>query len=163
MSKYIPQINETNFVYPNFEISEYDVDIIHNINNISVTGRVTSFSAVTISSSSITIRYSCTWERNGILPGGAETYILGNGQISLVSLHMLAAGQNYYKPWRMVDNFSNPTIISPQYVFIDRNVVITPSMVGLTTFVSGTYYFEVRFIGLKSIYPVCQTLSITVT
>jgi hypothetical protein len=34
--KYIPQLNETNFVYPNYEISEYDVDILHTLNQLQI-------------------------------------------------------------------------------------------------------------------------------
>lgn len=158
MSKYIPQLNETNFVYPNFEIAEYDVDIIHNINNNSVTGTVTNFVVSgTARTTGITFTHDWTWAKNG-----AEPFISSSGQIHLLSVHMLAGGQTYFKPWRCVDIVTSGTTGSTTYSG-SNTVTVTPSMMGLTTFSSGTYYFEIRMIGLKSIYPICQTLSITVT
>jgi hypothetical protein len=158
MSKYIPQLNETNFVYPNFEISEYDVDIIHNINNNSITGTVTNFIVSgTARTTGITFTHDWTWSKNG-----AEPFISSSSNIHLLSVHMIAAGQTYYKPWRCVDLVSSGTTGSSTYSG-SNTVTVTPSMMGLTTFSSGTYYFEIRMIGLKSIYAICQTLSITVT
>ena len=157
MSKYIPQLNETNFVYPNFELSEYDVDIIHNINSNSVSGTVTNFSATTIASTGMTFTHNWTWSKNS-----AEPYISTSGQIHLLSVHMIAGGQTYFKPWRLVDIVTSGTTGSTTYSG-SNTVTVTPAMMGLTTFTSGTYYFEIRMIGLKSIYPICQTLSITVT
>ena len=157
MSKYIPQYNETNFVYPNFELSEYDVDIIHNINNNSVSGTVTSFVATVTTTTGLTFTHNYTWSKNG-----AEPFISSSGQIHLLSVHMIAAGQTYFKPWRLVDIVTSGTTGSTTYSG-SNTITVTPAMMGLTSFSTGTYYFEFRFIGLKSIYPVCQTLSITVT
>jgi len=53
-NKYISQINKQNFVYPNNDIAEYDVDIIHDINNNSVSGTVTNFTATTVTTTGIT-------------------------------------------------------------------------------------------------------------
>lgn len=154
--KYIPQLNETNFVYPNYEISEYDVDILHTLNNNSVNGTVSNFSTISIASSGITLTHDYTWNKNS-----AEVFVTTSNLLNLFSVHMIAAGQTYYKPWRLVDLV---TSISTGITTASgsNTITVTPSMMGLTTFVSGTYYFEFRFIGLKSIYPVCQTLSITV-
>lgn len=158
MSKYIPQINETNFVYPNFEISEYDVDILHDINSNSVTGTVTSFVVSgTARTTGITFTHNYTWSKNN-----AQPFISNSGQIHLLSVHMLAATQTYFKPWRCVDIVTSGTTGSATYSG-SNTVTVTPAMMGLASFTSGTYYFEIRFIGLKSIYPICQTLSITVT
>jgi len=155
-TRYIPQLNETNFVYPNFEISEYDVDIIHTLNENSVAGTVTNFSATTIASTGITLNHTYTWAKNS-----AEVFVTASNLLNLFSVHMIAAGQTYYKPWRLVDLVTSAsTGISTASG--SNTITVTPSMMGLTTFVTGTYYFEFRFIGLKSIYPVCQTLSITV-
>lgn len=154
---YKPQIDNINFVYPNFDLAEYDVDIIHVPNDNSVSGVVTSFSAITISSSSITVRTTNTWTRNG-----AEGFIRDNGALQIYTLHAMAAGQNYYKPWRMIDSNSTLTTGSTTFTTTNRNITFTPSQLGLTTFVTGTYYFEFRFVGATAIYPVCQTLSITI-
>jgi hypothetical protein len=157
-TRYIPQINETNFVFPNYELSEYDVDIIHNINDLSVSGTVTNFIVSgTPRTTGITFTHDWSWSRNS-----AQAYVSTSGQIHLLSVHMIAGGQTYYKPWRCVDLVTSGTIGSSTYSGSNA-VTVTPSMMGLTSFSSGTYYFEIRMIGLKSIYPICQTLSITVT
>jgi hypothetical protein len=157
MSRYIPQIDNQNFVYPNYDLAEYDVDIIHVPNDNSVTGVVTSFSAVTISSNTMTLRTTNTWTRNG-----AEGFIRNDGRLAIFSLHAMAAGQNYYKPWRLIGTQSTATTGSTTFTTTNGNFTFLPSQVGLTTFVSGIYYFEFRFIGATSIFPVCQTLSITI-
>jgi hypothetical protein len=157
MSKYISQINNQNFVYPNYDLAEYDVDIVHNINNTSISGIVTSFSASTVSSSSITVRSTNTWSRNG-----AEVFIRPSNLLSIYSLHVLAPNQLYYKPWRAIDSVSTSLTGSTTFTTTNRNAVFIPSQLGLTTFVSGVYNFEFRFIGATSIFPVCAPLSITI-
>lgn len=155
MSKYIPQINNTNFVYPNYDLAEYDVDIIHNINDNSVTGTVNSFTVSGVTSTGMTVVWGITWNLNG-----AEPFIRNIGNYSTTTLHMLGATQTYYKPWRAVSSVAVSAGTTTQTT--SRADIITPSQLGLTTFTSGTYYFEIRFIGATSIYPVCQTLFITV-
>lgn len=158
MSKYIPQLNNENFVYPNYDLAEYDVDIIQDINEYSVSGTVTNFIVSgTARTTGITFTHNWTWAKNS-----AQTFISSSGQIHLLSVHMIAGGQTYFKPWRCVDIVTSGTTTSTTYSG-SNTVTVTPSMMGLTTFSSGTYYFEIRMIGLKSIYPICQTLSITVT
>lgn len=157
MSKYISQINNQNFVYPNNDLAEYDVDIIHTINNTSVSGIVTSISATTVSSSSITIRHTNTWYRNG-----AEVFIRPVNALQLYSLHVLAPNQLYYKPWRIIDSNSTLSTGVTTFTTTNRIITFTASFLGLTTFVSGVYNFEFRFIGATSIFPVCTSLSITI-
>lgn len=155
-NKYIKQLNETNFVFPNYEISEYDVDIVQNINNNSVTGTVATFSAGSISSSSITFTYNWTWNKNN-----ADVFISAANYLHTVSVHMLGPTQTYFKPWRLV--FLDRTTSTGLSTYNGSGTfVVTPSQLGLSSFTTGSYYFEIRFIGLKSIYPVCTTLSITV-
>ena len=157
MSKYISQINNQNFVYPNYDLAEYDVDIIHTINNSSVSGFVTSISATTVSSSTINIRHTNTWIRNG-----AEVYIRPVNALQLYSLHMLAPNQLYYKPWRIIDSNSTLSTGVTTFTTTNRGIGIPAAAVGLTSFVSGIYNFEFRFIGATSIFPVCTSLSITI-
>jgi len=158
MSKYIPQLNNQNFVYPNYDLAEYDVDVIQDINDYSVSGTVTNFVVSgTARTTGITFTYDYTWFKND-----AQIFISTSGQIHLLSVHMIAGGQTYYKPWRLVDLITNGTTNSPNYIGTE-NFTVTPSMMGLTTFITGTYYFEIRMIGLKAIYPICQTLTVTVT
>jgi hypothetical protein len=158
MSKYIPQLNNQNFVYPNYDLAEYDVDIIHDINDFSVSGTVTNFVVSgTARTTGITFTYDYSWVKND-----ADPFISTSNNIHLLSIHMIASSQIYYKPWRCVDLHTSNVLGASNYVGSDT-FTVTPSMMGLTTFSSGTYYFEIRMIGLKSIYPICQTLSITVT
>jgi len=155
-NKYISQVNNTNFVFPNYNLAEYDVDIIHSINDNSVSG-TSVISATTINSTGITFVYSTVWYKNN-----AEVYIRPSGNLQYLSIHMLAAGQNYYKPWRLVTSASTTNLTQTAISLSNISFTVTASQMGLTTFTSGNYYFEFRFIGRKSIYPVCQTLSITV-
>jgi hypothetical protein len=157
MSKYISQINNQNFVYPNYDLAEYDVDIVHNINNTSVSGIVTSFSATTVSSSFITVRTTNTWSRNG-----AEVFIKNDGTLVIFTLHVMAPNQLYYKPWRCIGAQRTSTTGSTTFTSTNVNISFTPALLGLTTFVSGVYNFEFRFVGATSIFPVCAPLSITI-
>ena len=153
--KYIRQVINQNFVYPNNEVSEYDIDIIHDINNNSVSGTVNSFTATTITSSSITFSLNFTWNLNG-----AEPFIRNStSALSILSVHMLAPGQDYYKPWRLVMNQASNNTSLTTFTFT-RIFTVTASQLGLTSFPDGTYYFEVRFIGHRAIYPVCLSLNI---
>ena len=156
-NKYISQINNQNFVYPNYSLAEYDVDIIHTINDYSVSGLTTQLTGSSITSTGMTFNYYFSWSRNS-----AQVVNQPDNILKYLSVHMMAAGQTYYKPWRMV---SNRTVTDTGQTTIAGTATfqVTPSQLGLTSFITGTYYFEFRFIGLKSIYPVCQTLSITVS
>lgn len=153
--KYIPQLNNQNFVYPNFDLAEYDVNIIQDINDNSVSGTTSGFTASTISSTAITISFNYTWSKNS-----AEVFI-NNGNLNVLSLHMMAPSATYYKPWRLV-NLTTSASTGSTSLSGSLSQIVTPSMLGIAAFTTGTYYFEVRFIGAKAIYPVCQTLSITV-
>jgi hypothetical protein len=153
--KYIRQQILQDFVYPNNEVSQYDVDnIVHDINDNSVSGVVNSFSATTFNSTGLTISYSATWNLNG-----AEPFISDSNLLHVVSIHALAPTQNYYRPWRIVDLITTSSI-STTTVNASGNFSMTPSNLGLTTFTNGTYYFEVRFIGHRTIYPICINLDL---
>jgi hypothetical protein len=153
--KYIRQQIIQDFVYPNNEVSQYDVDnIVQDINNNSVSGIVNSFSASTVTSSSFVLTWGVTWNLNG-----AEPWIRNSNVLGIASVHMLAPGQDYYKPWRVVTSLANSNITLTT-ITITQIATITASQAGLTTFPSGTYYFEVRFIGHRSIYPVCLSLNL---
>ena len=156
--KYVGQITSTNFVVPNNTLTEYDVEIGQDIIDNGVSGTVSNFVVSgTARTTGITFTHDWTWARNN-----ADVFISATGNIHLLSVHMLAGGQTYYKPWRCVDIITSGTTGSSTYSG-SNTVTVTPSMMGLASFSSGTYYFEIRMIGLKSIYPICQTLSITVT
>ena len=156
MSKYIPQINNQNFVYPNYDLAEYDVDIIHNLNENSVSGVITNFTGTSITSSSVTFSYNYTWNKDN-----ADPVISNSNVLNLLSVHVLAPGQNYFKPWRCVNLITSMSISGTTFSGFN-SFTVTPSQLGLTSFVTGTFYLEFRFIGQKAIYPVCQSKSVTI-
>ena len=155
-NKYISQINKQNFVYPNNDIAEYDVDIIHDINNNSVSGTVTNFTATTVTTTGITYSLTYSWAKNN-----AEVFERTNGNTSIWSLHLMAADQEYYKPWRLINEASIASFTGSTSTATITGQTITPSPLGLTSFTNGTYQFEMRFIGHRSVYPVCFSYTVT--
>lgn len=153
--KYIPQVENQNFVYPNNDLAEYDVNIIHNVDNYSVSGTVTNFVNTVATTTGLTFTYDYTWSKNG-----AEPFISEAGNIHLLSVHMMAAGQTYYKPWRCVDLVTSGTTTGSTYSGSD-SFSVTAAQMGLTEFINGTFYLEFRFIGSKAIYPVCNTYTLS--
>lgn len=149
--KYIKQIDNQNFVYPNKDLAEYDVEIIHDLNENSVSGTINVFSGTTITTSGMTFSVNYTWNRNG-----AEPFISQSNILELVSGHCMVPQKLYYKPWQTVYNRTTAIITSTTFTQTFP-LVITPSQFGLTSFTNGTYYFEFRFIGKRAIYPVCVT------
>ena len=153
-NQYIPQINNQNFVFPNYELAEYDVDIIHTPNENSVSGTITNFTGTSITTSGITFSYNYVWNRNG-----ADPVISNSGVLNLLSVHILAPNQNYFKPWRCVNLITGSGISGTTFGGYNT-FTVTPSQLGLTSFTNGTFYLEFRFIGEKAIYPICQTYTV---
>jgi len=147
--KYIIEQIVENFIYPNNDQPEYGMEIIHDINNNSVSGTVVSFSATTVSSSGITFSMSYTWNKNG-----AEPFIRNSNLLALCSVHMVVPQALSFKPWIVIQTQSTSTTGST--VFNGSTTFsVVPAQFGLTSFTNGTYYFEARFIGHRAIYPVC--------
>lgn len=154
--KYIKQIINQNFIYPNDDVSEYDVEIVHDINNNCVSGTVTNFSATSVSSSAITFTYNSTWALNG-----AEPFIRNSNALAIYSIHCIAPGQSYYKPWRLVNSRSFTTITATTFSETGVAFTITRAQMGLTRFTNGVYYFEFRMIGHRCIFPICANITIS--
>jgi hypothetical protein len=152
--KYISPVQNANFVYPNNDPTEYDIEIIHDINNNSVSGTVTNFSATTISTSAITFTFDYVWASNN-----AETFIRNAGTTGILSVHLMIPGQTMYKPFRIVYSKSETNPSSPYSG--TATFTTTPYVFGFNEFTSGDYYFEIRFIGHRAIFPVCQTYAVT--
>lgn len=153
--KYVGQQSDYNFVYPNNDPKQYDVEIIHDINNYSVSGTVTNFTGTSISSTGMTVSFNWSWTKNG-----AEPFISDSGNINLLSVHMMGDNQAYFKPWRLVEYVNDATTGSTSYTGT-TSFTVTPSQIGLSAFVNDDYYFEIRFIGHRAIYPICQTLTVS--
>lgn len=153
--KYINQQTDYNFVYPNNDPKQYDVEIVHDINNNSVSGTCTNFTGTSVSSSSINISFDYTWALNN-----AQPFVNSNNtQISILSVHIMTADQKYYKAWRCVNSVFGATNLTTKSGTV--SFTITPSQMGESEFINGTYYYEVRMIGKRSVYPICGTFDVT--
>jgi len=153
--KYIGQVNDYNFVYPNNLLYEYDVEIVHDINNNCVSGDVTNFVVTSVNSTGMTISYDLTFIRNN-----AELFRMGNGNYSLVSAHILPAGLLYYKPWVMIDNYT-VTGMTGNTVQLSGTTTVTNTQAGVSSFGNGAYVFELRFIGHRCVYNVDVNVTLT--
>ena len=136
--KYIKEQILQYFVYPNNNVAQYDVEIVQDINTNCVDGDINSFSATTFNSTGITFSLNASYILNG-----AEPFNLQSGQRSVLSVHMMGATQSYFKPWRLVKNYTGSTA-STGTTIVDTFTVL-PSQLGLASFVDGVYYFEFRY------------------
>jgi hypothetical protein len=152
--KYIGQIDNPNFVYPNNNLEQYDIEIVHDINNQSVQGSISGFTATSATSTGITLTFFYYWTSNG-----AEPFILDDGNYSFLSVHMMEPSLTYFKPWRTVYNAegSANTEKSDTVTF-----TVTPAMMGVNSFTSGNYYFEIRMLGKRATYPLNSTLTLSI-
>lgn len=151
--KYIKQRTSTNFVYPNNSLEEYDVEIVHDINNNSVSGTTTSITASSISSSSITFSFDYTWAQNG-----AEPFVFTGTSYSFLSVHMMEPSTIYYKPWRLVNAVTGAAASTKSGTV---SFTVTPSQMGVASFDNGVYSFEIRMIGKRAIFPICQNVTVS--
>ena len=65
----------------------------------------------------------------------------------------MVPNQVFYKPWVIVGSQSTLTTGSTTFTSTNRDATFTPSQFGLASFVTGTYYFEFRFVGATAIIP----------
>jgi hypothetical protein len=152
--KYIKQVNTENFLYAGNTLAEYDVEIIHDLKENSVSGETTGFSVV-LSGSNLAVSFTYEWLLNN-----AEPFISNDGKLNVLSLHMMTADKKYFKPWICVGLIQRDNI-ALSYVTDTQNFTITPAMAGVGSFTNGTYYFEIRFIGKRGIYAIETSGSIT--
>jgi hypothetical protein len=151
--KYITDVINNNFVYPNNTQYELGQEIVQNINQNQNTGTVQSFTA-SASGSNLSISYELFINLNNV-----EQFKTVTNQTGMYSIHMMAPGEISFKPWKLIESFA--TTNPPQTGVTSGSETITPEFVGLTYFPNGVYYFEIRFISQNSIYPV--TISRTIT
>jgi hypothetical protein len=155
--KYIPQTPNNDFVYPNNDRVEYDVTIVHDINDNCPTGTI---SGVTITNNAITpanidISYYYMWQLNGATPFKRQS-----GNISILSVHMMLPNQDYFKPWRMVDSISNSSPTTTEQYGTRNATDISPSDFGVSSFPNGDYKFEFRLIGEECVEVICAEASL---
>jgi hypothetical protein len=153
MRKYIAQRTFYDFVYPNNNKAQYDVnDVVQNINSNIVSGTVTNFVA-TIVGGQLQVDFNYTWSKNS-----AEVFINQAGLINILSVHVMPAGVTYFKPWRCVDNLTAASgSTTATGVFSDT---YSASLLGVPSLSNGTYYFEIRMIGALENYIITQQYTI---
>ena len=147
--KFIKQIINQDFVYPNADVSEYDVEIVHDLNNNSVSGTVTNFTGTTFTATGVTFTFTYSWSLNG-----AEPFVNDFNNLNIFSVHCMGPTQQYYKPWRIVEGppiiyYNGQTSLNGSFT-----VNITPEDLGVPSLTNGVYYFEIRMIGHRAIYPI---------
>ncbi|CAB5214245.1 hypothetical protein UFOVP185_40 [uncultured Caudovirales phage] len=151
--KYISQINSNNFVYPNNKLAEYDVEIIHELKENSVSGTASGFTA-TISGTTLNVSFSYEWLLNS-----AEPFINNNNNLNVLSLHIQTPDKSYYKPW-ICGGFVSDSNVNLTSKTGTASFNISAANLGQTTLSYGTYYFEIRFLGKRAIYPSMATFTI---
>lgn len=154
-NKYIKQQILQNFVYPNNTKDQYDIEIVHDINNNCVSGDINQFSAITASYSAITIQYSFDWDANG-----AELFQMDDGNYSYISVHLMSPDQDYMKPFVVVEHIESSTLYTGTTTFTGTTTIV-PSDLGILQFGNGTYYYEVRMIGHRCLYPICGSFDLS--
>jgi len=152
--KYIKQIDNQSFVYPNNDLAEYDIEIVHDLKENSVTGSVTNFVAV-FSGSAVNVSFDYTWNLNG-----AEPFIREDGTMTLFSVHMMEPSLTFYKPWNTIGYVTDSTVTDTTKTghFM---VNVYPSQFNLSSFLNGQYNYEIRFVGHREVIPVSINTAIT--
>ena len=155
MSKrYIPQTPSNDFVYPNNDRVEYDQEIVHSINNNTVTGSISGLT-LTLDGSNLQLDYTYTWNKNG-----SEPWIRNNNTLGILSVHMLTPSQDYFKPWRIIDSISQANLTGTTFgSSVSR--LLSPAQFEVANWENGEYTFEFRFIGKLQPYVVCATATLS--
>jgi hypothetical protein len=145
--KYIKQINNDNFVFPNYKLAEYDVEIIHDLKENMVSGSTSNLS-ISASGSNIAISFNYTWLLNQ-----AEPFINNEGDLNILSVHLISPDRSFFKPWICVGYVTdaNQNLTTKTGTF---TATVTPAMMGQGSFTYGTCYIEVRFLGHRCVFPI---------
>lgn len=153
MKRYIKQIDREDFVFPNNTKSTFDRRLIHEINNNYPTGTINGITGNTFSSTTLDFDVDWTYLRNS-----SKLFKDKFGEYVYVTFHILTPDRVLYKPWIYIGKISttNPNITTDSQV---TNFNLSPSDLGLTEFIAGNYFVEVRFIGKRCVYPVCYDIS----
>lgn len=162
--KYIGNQQDINYVYPNNIINQYDVEIVHDINNNCVTGTVSNFTGSSYSTTGLTLTFDYTWNLNG-----AERMLNWTDDATMIlSVHgmytpLTAFGspQGYYNPWRMLYHVTGSTVTTSSSGSVNTGV-LSPAMFGLSSFPASTAYyeFEIRMISRNCVLPICATITV---
>lgn len=154
--KFIKQIRRDDFEFPNEQRAQYGDEIYHDINNNAPTGTVDSIDNIALTTNNISFDVTWTYNRNN-----CELFqLITGGTYTIVTFHLLAPDQDYYKPWRLVEKVIS-TNSALDIVTGTTSVSASISDMGLTGFTDGDYILEVRFIGKRAVDVVQAEVSAT--
>ena len=153
--KYIKQSNSYNFIYPNNTVAEYDVEIIHDINDNAPTGSISSITVSGATITGMTLHWSGTWNLNNSQP-----FVQDSGGVTTVSVHGMGPTQVYFKPFRLLEKYTVSTGTTSA-IYSDQTIALTPSQFGLTYFTDGTYNFEFRLVSKRAVLPICGSVVVS--
>ena len=153
MRKYISQRTFYDFVYPNNNKAQYDVnDVVQNINSNKITGSISGFTA-SISGTTLSLSFDYVWNRND-----GEVFVNQANRLHLFSIHMMTPSKTYFNPWRLIDY--NYVLNTNDETFTGTfNTSVTQAQFG-EAFTNGMYYFEIRMIGALENYIITQQYTI---
>jgi hypothetical protein len=152
--KYIKQVDSQNFLYPNNTLAEYDVNIIHDLIEGTVTGTTTE-PVLTFSGSNINVTVDYTWDLNG-----AEPFYNNQGALNLINVYFQTPDKQYFGNWvnvYVLETFALNTTVTGGTM----NFTITPAMMGQTSFSTGNYSITFQCISRRTIYPMPWLIPIT--
>lgn len=153
--KYIKQIDSYNFIYPNNTVAEYDVEIIHDVNNNAPTGSVSSITVSGATITGMTLHWSGTWDLNNSQP-----FVQDNGTVTTVTVHGMGPTQQYFKPFRLVKDYTVSTGTTTA-TYSNQTISLTPAQFGLSYFTDGTYNFEFRMVSKRAVLPICGSVVVS--
>ena len=117
----------------------------------------TYFTISSVSYSAMTISFNYAYQLNG-----AEPFIDGDGNQVIFTVHMMGPTQQYFKPFRMVGQKYDTPVVNGGTAYTSFSMgTVTPSQLGLDVFTNGVYYFEVRFVGKRAVFPVCVNYTVS--
>jgi hypothetical protein len=153
--KYIKQVDSQNFLYPNNTLAEYDVNIIHDLIEGTVTGTTTE-PVLTFSGSNINVSVDYTWDLNG-----AEPFYNNQGALNLINVYFQTPDRQYFGNW--VNVFVLETFaLNTTSTGGTMNFTITPAMMAQTSFSSsGNYSITFQCISRRTIYPMPWLIPLT--
>jgi hypothetical protein len=160
--KFIPQIPNNDFVYPNNDRVEYDQTIVHEINDNCPSGTISGITMTQVSNDEFTLSFDYDINLNGSIPsfiGAGDQY----DRQSLITVHMMQPNRVWMKPWKLVNNFSVPNASSGQTFNGTFTANIYSSQMGELYFPPGDYSFEFRIISEECVTPICAVVTYTWT
>jgi hypothetical protein len=145
--KYIKQVDNQNFLYPNNYLAEYDVNIVHDLIEGNVTGTTTQ-PVLTKNGANIDVSVDYTWDLNG-----AEPFYNNQGALNLINVYFQTPDRQYFDVWVNV-YILQTSELNTTATGGTMNFTITPAMMNQASFsTNGNYSITFQCISRRTIYP----------